>query len=205
MKKIIIFISLIIINGTFMYGQKEQFKELANKAVEKFSSTISEQNYKYFGLSSLDAIKNLEPDKAIVHYAVGLKELQSYSTDKDPNEIIKEMGYVTVPLINKEKNSIETFVFFEGTGDKYTPVGMGQAPYALKYIEIKTKEKLGQETKLIRIPALNLAYAGIMVEGVLNLMPIVSKDQRSSELMPAADVFAELSKKTGKGYGDVPH
>jgi len=57
---------------------------------------------------------------------------------------------------------------------------------------------------LIRVPALNVAFGSVLIEGVLYLVPVTSKGEKGSEPRPANMVFAALAKKSGSGE-DVPN
>lgn len=205
MKKIlIVIISLVITASGNMFGQKDQFSELADATVKKFSGVVTAQNFKYFGLSSADALKNVMAGEAIIHYAVGLTKLQDYREDMDPKEIVEEMGYVTVPLYNKENKRLEAFVLLNKNEGEYQSTGIGEAPYSKNFLTMKKRAKKGNEANLIRVPALNIAYMGIMVSDTLNLIQLLDKEQ-DMEPRPASEVFVELSGQITKGYGDVPH
>ena len=202
MKKVfIITIFFVVLVSEKMVGQNKQYIELAEAAIEYFKCSINSGNYKFYGLTSVDAINIVRIGEAIPHDLVKLTDLQGYNQEKDPREIVKEMGYVTVPLINQENESVETFGLLNKRNGKFISTGLGQAPYALNFYNLKRNKEIGKESKLIRIAGLNLAYAGIEIDGILNLISII--DQKEKRPQPASQVFEELAKLLSK-MDDVP-
>lgn len=192
-----------IFSQTEMMGQNNQYLELSRASIEIFRCSITELNYKYFGLSSAKALENVQPGEAVIHFAVKLTDLERYSEEKDPNTIIQEMGYVTVVLTNQQTKNVESFVMLNKRNEKFEVSGIGQDPMTMGFLEMKRKLELFRNAKLVRIPGLNLAFAGVDVDGRLNLIPVLSGDQKETEPRPASVVFMELSKQLGKGE-DVP-
>jgi len=186
-----------------MYGQNNQFAELARETIAKFKCAINANNYKFYGLSSPDALDSLQIGEEIVHYAVLLRDLQNYNEEKDPNELVKEMGYVTVALIDQKNNNAESFVMLTRKDNKYHSTGIGQAPNSKNFLEMKRKTELGKNARLIRVPALNKAYLGIEIKNILNLIPL-DGDQKITDPQPASVIFAELARQITKGE-DFPH
>lgn len=186
-----------------MYGQNNQFTELARETIVKFKCAININNYKFYGLSSPDALDSLQIGEEIVHYAVPLRDLQNYNEEKDPNELVKEMGYVTVALMDQKTKSVESFVLLTRKDNEYHSTGIGQAPNSRNFMEMKRKTELGKDARLIRVPALNKAYLGVEIEDILNLIPI-DGDQKVTDPQPASVIFAELAKQITQGE-DFPH
>lgn len=199
--------SLVFIFAIFaeteMKGQNNQYIELARVSVELFRCSITDLNYKYYGLSSAKALDIVQPGEAVIHYAVKLNDLQRYSEEKDPNSIIHEMGYVTVTLLNQQTKNVESFIMLNKRGERFEPTGIGQDPMTLSFLNMKKRMDVLQKARLVRIPGLNLAFAGIEIDGQLNLIPVIGRDQKESEPRPASMVFMELSRQMGKGE-DAP-
>jgi hypothetical protein len=193
---------LIVIFAIFsqaeMMGQSNPYIELTRVSIEIFRCSINELNYRYYGLSSAKALEGVQPGEAVIHYAVKLTDLGRYSEDRDPNTIIQEMGYVTVALMNQQTKSVESFVMLNRRGEKFEATGLGQDPMTLSFLDMTRRMELRQKARLVRIPGLNLAFAGIDIDGRLNLIPIMGRDQKESEPRPASQVFMELSRQLGK-------
>ena len=205
MKKVFfIIICLTIIANENMYGQDRPYLELAQSTIVTFKCSITAENYKFYGLSSQDALEKIEIGEAILHSAVTLNDLRKYDEGQDPNEIVNEMGYVTVPLTRQEGNGLETFVLLNKREGKYQSTGIGDDSYSKGFLELQSSSDTGKDMKLIRVPGLNVAYAGIEIDGVLNLIAITDRDQKGNEPRPASEVFLELAKLIVDGE-DVPH
>lgn len=198
---------LIVIFAIFsqaeMMGQNNQYIELARVSIEIFKCSVNELNFKYYGLSSAKALEIVQPSEAVIHYAVKLTDLQRYSEEKDPNTIIQEMGYVTVALVNPQTKNVESFVMLNKRNEKFEATGIGQDPMTLSFLNMKRRMELLQKARLVRIAGLNLAFAGIDIDGTLNLIPVIGRDQKETEPRPATMVFMELSRQLGKGE-DMP-
>lgn len=186
-------------------AQDNDFSALTKESIAYFKCAITAQNFQYFGLSSEDALDKVSIGEAIKHHAVGLRELQKYDTLTDPNSLIMKMNYVTVPLLQKDKNTVETFLMLSSKDGKYQSTGIGNAPYAAAYMKYLMNNESVKGAKLIRVPALNVAYAGIEVKGDLFLVPLLNTDQKDNVPRPAKLVFAELAKQIGDYDEDVPH
>lgn len=205
MKKILfILLSITIIANIHMYGQENQFSDLASISIKHFKCAINAKNFKYYSLSSEDVLDDVKVGKAIIHYAVGLDMLKKYDTLTDPNSLIRNMGYVTVPLTNSKSNELEAFVLLNKREDKYQASGIGDAPYSEAFMSLVTRIEKGDNIKLIRVPALNIAYIGVELENTLSLIKIADKDQKELISQPAYIVFEELAKRISKIDRDVP-
>ena len=205
MKKVyLLLICLSVIGSGNMFGQDNQIIELAEAAVANFRCSVTEVNYKFYGLSSPKALDEVRVGEAISHRGVKLNELQDYTEDQDPLSIIGDMGYTTVALTKNDGKEVESFVLLNKRDNKYQVTGMGQDSYSLNYLTYKGSSDLGKQSTLIRIPALNTAYAGVMIEGVLNLVPLDSREAKGSEPRPANIVFAEIASNLDIKE-DVPH
>ncbi len=188
-----------------MNAQDTDFLELAKEGIAFFKCSITAQNFQFYGLSSEDAINKVSIGDAIRHHAVGLRDLQKYDSMTNPNSLIKDMGYVCVPLMQKDKNVLETFVMLSSKDGKYRSTGIGEAPYSEAFMKYLIQNKTVKGAKLIRIPALNMAYAGIDVEGELFLLALTNADQKKDNVpRPATIVFTELAKQIGQYDEDVP-
>ncbi len=187
-----------------MNGQENQFSDLASISIKHFKCAINAQNFKYYSLSSEYALDDVKVGKAIIHYAVGLDLLKKYDTFIDPNDLIKNMEYVTVPLTNAKDNKLEAFVLLSKKEDKYYASGIGDAPYSEAFMSLATRVKIGKKMRLIRVPALNIAYIGVEVENTLNLIKITDKGQKELTPRPAYEVFAELAKQVSEFDEDLP-
>jgi hypothetical protein len=198
----LVFIFAIFIETEIM-GQNNQYIELARVSIEIFKCSVTELNYKYYGLSSAKTLEIVQPGEAVIHYAVKLIDLQRYSEEKDPNTIIQEMGYVTVALLNPQTKNVESFVMLNKRDEKFEATGIGQDPMTMSFLEMKRRMELIQKARLVRIPGLNLAFAGIDIDGRLHLIPVMGRDQKETEPRPASTVFMELSRQLGKGE-DMP-
>ncbi|MEJ2593675.1 MAG: hypothetical protein P8100_00760 [bacterium] len=206
MKKIVvILISITLIWGANLYGQNQDYMELARRTLEEFSYSVTDQNAKYYGLSSPDVLKTVKPGDPVIHYAVGLNSLKEYTADMDPEKIITEMGYVTVPLVNPETGKVETFVMLSRIEGKFQPAGMGQAPYSMNFMVLTKRAEVPKDARLIRIPALNMAYIGMTMNDTLKLIPILNKDQMEFIPEPASMIFEELGRQVKDLKEDVPH
>ena len=165
MKKVsLIIICLSVLICEKMVGQNNSYIELAETTIENFKCSINKMNYKYYGLSDPDILEKIRVGEAISHYAVKLSALQKYNEGVNPNDIIQEMGYVTVALVNPENKRVESFVLLSRRDGKYYSSGIGNAPFAASYLETIRKMEVRQKTRLIRIPGLNLAFVGIESE-----------------------------------------
>jgi hypothetical protein len=114
------------------------------------------------------------------------------------------MGYVTVPFRQEGSNQVESFVLLNMRNGKYESTGIGQAVFAKSFMEMKRNGSLEKDSRLIRVPAMNVAFGSVMIEGVLYLVPVISEGQKGSEPRPATIVFTELARKSGSGE-DVPN
>lgn len=186
-----------------MYGQDFDFLELSRTTIENFRCSITAQNYKYYGLSSEKGLEEITIAEPVYHYGVKLDALQKYGEQQNPEELVTEMGFITVPIINKRNNEIETFVMINKRKEKYQTTGMGQAPFTKEFLVLKKELQQDSEMRLIRVPALNIAFGGIIVDGVLNLIPI-SYEQKDKTPRPASVIFAELASNIKEGE-DVPN
>ncbi len=188
-----------------MNGQDNEFLEIAKESIAYFKCAVTAQNYQFYGLSSEEAINNVSIGDAINLHAVGLRDLQKYDSLTNPNTIIKDMGYVCIPLLQKNKNTLETFIMLSSKDGKYRSTGIGEAPYAEAFMNYLIQNRTVKGAKLIRVPALNRAYAGIEVEGELFLLPLTNAAPKDNVPRPAKVVFAELAKKIANYEEDVPH
>ena len=105
-----------------------------------------------------------------------------------------------MPIKNKEE-TVESFVLLNRRDGKFFSSGIGQAPFAAMFLDIKGEMR--QKARLIRIPGMNIAYIGIETEEGLSLISLTSQSQRNQMPRLASTVFAELTKKLSKGE-DVP-
>lgn len=190
--------------GTEMNGQNSEYIELSEATLTLFRCSVNANNYMFYGLSSEKGLENVTIGKAIEHQAVPLDELRKYEESQDPRRIIKDMGYVTVPFRQEGSNQVESFILLNKRDGKYQSTGIGQAVFAKNFMEMKQNGTLAKESRLIRVPAMNVAYGSVMIEGVLFLLPVNSKGQERSEPRPASSVFKELASRSGSGE-DVPN
>ncbi len=204
-KLVVILISVTLFWGVNLYGQEQDYIELAKLTVEEFTCSVTDLNANYYGLSSPDLLKTVRPGDPVIHYAVGLNSLKEYTSDMDPEKIITEMGYVTVPLVNPETGKVETFVMLSRIEGNYRPAGMGQAPYSMNFMILTKRAELPKDARLIRIPALNMAYIGMSMNDTLKLIPILNKDQMEFIPEPASLIFDELGRQVKDLKEDVPH
>lgn len=205
MKKVyFILICLSIIGGENMFGQNKQYIELAESAIANFKCAITAENYSFYGLSSPKGLEAVSIGEAVSHKGVKLSDLRDYTEEQDPNRIISEMGYVTVALTTDGGKGLETFVLLNSRDNEFKISGMGNDTDARNYLDFKRNSEMGKESTLVRIPALNRAYAGIVIEGVLNVVPLDAQDNKNPEPRPANIVFAELARQLPSG-DDVPH
>jgi len=207
MKYIYIIITCTIsIISENMYGQeqRDKFLALSKVTIENFKCSITAQNYQFYGLSSSKGLEEVTISDPIHHYGVELNDLRKYDGKQRVNSLIREMGYVTVPLMNQKGGAVETFLLFNKKEGKYQATGMGQAPFSKDFMELKSRMQGDKEWKLVRVPAMNVAYASVNIEGVLHLIPI---DVHQKEVAPqlASSVFADLASRINTTEEDVPN
>ncbi|TYP77043.1 hypothetical protein [Aquimarina intermedia] len=204
MKKLLI--TIICITGfeyQTMNGQDFDFSELSQTTIENFRCVITAENYTYYGLSSAKSLEQIIIDEPIYHYGVQLNALQRYNEQQNPEELVSMMDFVSIPLIDKQTNEVETFLMINKRNEQYQTTGMGKIPFVKEFMGFKKEFQADREMRLIRVPAVNIAYAGIVVDGLLNLIPI-SYVQKDVTPPPVSVIFAELAK-TIEGGEDVPN
>jgi len=190
--------------GTEMNAQNREYIELSEATIALFRCSINANNYMFYGLSSENGLEKVTLGNAIEHQGVPLDILRKYDESQDPRKIIKDMGYVTVPFRQEGSNQVESFILLNKRDGKYQSTGIGQAVFAKNFMEMKRNGSLEKDSRLIRVPAMNVAYGSVMIEGVLHLVPVTSEGQKGGEPRPANIVFSELARKSGSGE-DFPN
>lgn len=187
-----------------MFGQNNAYEEMVEATIKRLKCSITNTNYMYYGLSSPEGLEKIRIGKAVLHYAVTLRDLKNYKNEGNPKDIIRDMGFVTVPVINSSTNNIETFVLLNKRKGTFKSTGIGEVNYVEKFLEYK-KEHSDKNLKLVRIPAMNIAFSGLEIDGVLHLISLGEKEDKNTVPRPAHEVFLELSKQIQHFKEDVPN
>ena len=142
-----------------MYGQNKQYLELAQETLKMFRCSVNINNYKLYGLSSPEGLEKVTIGEAIEHYGVPLDALRKYDESQDPKNIIMEMGYLTLPLTEEGGTIVESFVLLNQREGKYQSTGIGQDFFSKWFMEMKLRGIVPKESQLVRVPAMNIAFA----------------------------------------------
>jgi hypothetical protein len=208
MRKIyLLIICLAMVGNNVVHGQNQvDFNELASEALRSFSRIVDSKNFELFGLAAADALKGAEPGDAIVHYGVPLDLLRRYQDGQDPNELVSEMGYATVPLVRQGTDKPAAFVLIHQSREMWSVSGLGEAPYSEGFMQLSRELDLQGEPMLVRIPAMNLAFVGTKADDILSLAQITDLEiegMRKGGFAPAAVVFSALARQA-REMEDLP-
>lgn len=201
--KMISLICLIIFGAVSLNGQNGQLLTLAEKYIQNIKCTLTAENLQFYGLSSLESLEDYKFGPKVQHLHIRLDDLSKYTEDILPEELIKAMDYVSLPVLTKS-GEMETFMLFKDIQDEYEFVGIGQDYLVQQYLELKKDKELPDDTKFIRIPALNMGFVALTIEKELFFIEIpLERRDLNPQPEPATQVLAKLADRY-KNLKDLP-
>ena len=206
MKKfILIIMTLVITAGLEAQNNLEQARQAADTFLKSLTSTVTTDNYKMFGLSSLQEVNQLQADQVFISNIIPLDRLKKY-TGGDVTPLLTNVNRASCIIIDRQTQQIVGIVDLERQKESYIVKGFSSSDLSAALGRIN-KELFKQKFSLVRVPALNVFFGSFTDTN--NQMKYVSLQNNSNlqteigEIRPAED-FVKRLVPMANAYNGLP-
>ncbi len=178
----------------------------AQQALNTFKKLVTAENYKNYGLKSVDAIQQTTLGDAIEIFYVWLDDLKVYEAGQNGGNLIKSQNRVIYPILSS--GSAISSAELEHVNGKWEARSFGRANAIQAYSDnvIKWRADSVQNTFLLRIPSLALEFYASHVGAKTYLVYTGSEqitDIPNDKIMLLEDVLLKL-KPIAVEYNGLP-
>ena len=172
----------------------------AEQALETFRQIVTSENYQALGFQTPDEVKNAQLGQPLTVLRVPLDQLQSFSPDRNPEELLVDESRVIYPITVNEQ--VRSSIAVEGTDQQWRATDFGNP----KLITALTQFQRESSDFIVQIPAFSLYFIARRSDNVLLLTPIVDDARfgfKTGETLTATAAL-EAILPFAKDYNGLP-
>ena len=205
---ILAFLTLCVYLVFAQKGQEgKSLEEAASDGLKTLAALITKENYKNFGLNSIDQAQSLRLGEATHLQMIGLDNLKAFKSETDPKSLIVPMNSAVYSVLDAKNGDMVTSIQLQDDGGKWTATSFGNANLAKIWQSGLAKAKAdGKTGQAIWIPSLNIHLVGYEADGKSFLAladdrPIA--DLEPNVFLPANELLDRL-KPVAYQYNGLP-
>jgi hypothetical protein len=162
----------------------------AEQALQTFDEIVTQENYQALGFRTPEEVETAELGQPLTVLRVPLDRLQSYSTDRNPEELLVDERRIIYPItVDKE---VRSSIAVEGSDQHWKATDFGSPKLIRSLAQFQQKPS----DFIVQIPAFNLYFIARRSDNILFLTPIVD-DMRfgfiSGETLTATAAFETIA------------
>lgn len=190
----ILFMTLAVTTGLEAQNNLDQARQEAGTFLKSLATSITADNFKMFGLNSMEEASQLEADQAFVSNIIPLDRLKKYDGGGDKN-LLTNVNRVSCTVINRQTQQTVGIVDLEREKERYVVKGYTSSDLSVALGKIN-KELLKQNFSIVRVPALNV-YFGSFTDAdnqskYISLQNNPNLRTEIGEIRPAEDFLKRL-------------
>ncbi len=190
----ILFIAMAVTTGLEAQNNLDQARQEAGTFIKSLATSITADNFKMFGLNSMEEVSQLEADQAFASSIIPLDRLKKYDGGGDKN-LLTNVNRVSCTVINRQTQQTVGIVDLEREKERYVVKGFTSSDLSVALGKIN-KELLKQNFSIVRVPALNV-YFGSFTDSdnqskYISLQNNPNLRTEIGEIRPAEDFLKRL-------------
>jgi hypothetical protein len=204
MKKFIFIFLALIAAESYAQNNLDQAKQETSTFLKSLAPTITEGNYKMYGLSSPEDASQMEAGMVFVSSMVPLDKLKTY-VGGDVKPLIMNINRASCTVINRQTQQTIGLVDLELQKGMYVVKGFSGAGISAALGRINS-ELFKQNFSLVKVPSLNMVFGSIMVDNQLKFVSLQNNSELHTEIgeiAPAKD-FLQRLVPMANAYNGLP-
>ena len=183
----------------------DQAKQETAAFLKSLASTVTADNYKMFGLSSFEEVRQLEAGQVFTSGIIPLDKLKKYDGG-DAKSIITNVNRASCTVINRQTQQTVGIVDLEREKERYVVKGYASTDLSAALGKIN-KELLKQNFSIVRVPALNVYFGSFTdADNKMKFVSLQNNPNLSTEIgqiLPAEDFLKRLVPMANE-YNGLP-
>lgn len=187
----------------------ENSRSRATESLKTLPRIVTRENYRALGFQTPDEPKSASLGEPIAVFTVGLDDLRSFVSGKDPKTLLRGPQRVVYPVVVQQQ--VRSAVTLQELQGAWKVTGFGNATLGRLLAKFRSERASAAGASAtsyfaVHIPALNLYFLGHEASGQLNLTPLLddpSLELKAGQPVPGDKLFERLVPRA-KALNDMP-